>query len=220
MKDERGVPIGRRIVLGVIGLGVLGVVAGRWITQKAEDVAIVTPFGTFFAPSGGFRIYTVTGELPKEEPGDYRLTVDGLVDTHLSLTLDDLAGLPQTDLTKDFVCVTGWRVDDVAWSGVLLRDVLARAGIDGRADAVRLTSFDGVYSESLTLDQAMRSDVLVATSMQGGDLEVKHGAPARLLCGAMYGYKSLKWLSGIELTTSVQPGYWERLGYDIDGWIS
>ena len=41
----------------------------------------------------------------------------------------DLAALPQTGMTKDFQCVTGWRVADVPWSGVLLRDVLAVAGV-------------------------------------------------------------------------------------------
>jgi DMSO/TMAO reductase YedYZ molybdopterin-dependent catalytic subunit len=35
----------------------------------------------------------------------------------------------------------------------------------------------------------------------------------------MYGYKSTKWLSGIELVDKVRPGYWETRGYDVDGWV-
>ena len=41
----------------------------------------------------------------------------------------------------------------------------------------------------------------------------------RLYVAPMYGYKSLKWLGGIELTASVQPGYWEVRGYDTDAWV-
>ncbi len=95
------------------------------------------------------------------------MTVTGLVDNELSLSLADLAALPQTGITKDFQCVTGWRVNDVPWSGVLLRDVLAEAGVEPDAAALRFTSFDGVYTESLTMEQGLRDDILVATSMFG-----------------------------------------------------
>jgi DMSO/TMAO reductase YedYZ molybdopterin-dependent catalytic subunit len=71
----------------------------------------------------------------------------------------------------------------------------------------------------LTLEQATRDDVLVATSMFGAPLEVKHGAPVRLYVVPMYGYKSIKWMSGIEVMRNVVPGYWENLGYDVDAWV-
>jgi DMSO/TMAO reductase YedYZ molybdopterin-dependent catalytic subunit len=115
--------------------------------------------------------------------------------------------------------VTGWRVDDVPWSGVLLRDVLSACGVESGAEALAFTSFDGVYTESLTLEQAMRDDMLVATTMYGKPIEVKHGAPVRLIAAPMYAYKSIKWMDGIELTRTVQPGYWEVRGYDIDAWV-
>jgi len=76
-----------------------------------------------------------------------------------------------------------------------------------------------VYTESLTLEQAQRDDMLVATTMYGQPLEVKHGAPVRLVAAPMYGYKSIKWLSGIDLGRTVIPGYWEKLGYDVDAWV-
>ena len=181
--------------------------------------AASTPLASIVPAAGGFRIYTVTNGYPEIAPADYRLTVTGLVGEPLSLSLDDLAGLPQTQMTKDFQCVTGWRVEDVPWSGVLLRDVLAAAGVESDAEALTLTSFDGAYTESLTLEQAMRDDMLVATSMYGGPIEVKHGAPVRLVAAPMYGYKSIKWMDGIELTRTVVPGYWEVRGYDIDAWV-
>lgn len=218
---DRGTPVGRRIVLGMVGLGVVGVAAGRWLSQGVSDVVASTAPGLagVVPAAGGFRVYTVTNGYPDHDPATYRLAVTGLVGTDLSLSLDDLAALPQTQMTKDFQCVTGWRVEDVPWTGVLLRDLLAAAGPEQDAAALRLTSFDGAYTESLTLEQAMRDDMLIATTMYGAPLEVKHGAPVRLVAAPMYGYKSIKWLDGIELGRTVIPGYWENLGYDVDAWV-
>ena len=109
-----------------------------------------------------------------------------------------------------------------------MRHGLARArrplaGPDPEATAVRLTSFDGTYTESLTLAQARRDDVLVALRMEGGPVTHDHGGPVRLYVAPMYGYKSLKWLDRIEVTADLDhprdPGYWERLGYETDAWI-
>jgi DMSO/TMAO reductase YedYZ molybdopterin-dependent catalytic subunit len=124
-----------------------------------------------------------------------------------------------THLQRDFQCVTGWRVHDVKWTGVKVRDVLARAGVQPGARALRLTSFDGEYTESLTLSQARRDDVLVAYGFEGKDLTRIHGGPVRLYVAPMYGYKSLKWLDTIEVTDKVVPGYWEDRGYDVDAWV-
>jgi DMSO/TMAO reductase YedYZ molybdopterin-dependent catalytic subunit len=145
--------------------------------------------------------------------------VRGLVDTPLELNYDELRALPPTHLTKDFQCVTGWRVPEVKWSGVRLGDLLDRAGVKPEAQALRFTSFDGTYTESLTLAQARRPDVIVAYQLEGSDLSSEHGGPVRLYVAPMYGYKSIKWLDGIELTAKVKPGYWEDLGYDVDGWV-
>ncbi len=49
----------------------------------------------------------------------------------------------------------------------------------------------------------MRDDILVATSMFGAPIEQKHGAPVRLYVVPMYGYKSLKWMDGIEVGRTV-----------------
>jgi DMSO/TMAO reductase YedYZ molybdopterin-dependent catalytic subunit len=91
--------------------------------------------------------------------------------------------------------------------------------VQGGAKAVLFHSFDGVYTESLTLDQARRPDVLVAYAMEGNSVTANHGGPVRLYVAPMYGYKSCKWLDRIEVTDHVVPGYWEQLGYDVDAWI-
>jgi len=115
--------------------------------------------------------------------------------------------------------VTGWRVFAVKWKGVRLADVLDRAGVQTGAKALRFKSFDGSYTESLTLQQARRHDVLVAYQLEGQDLSDAHGGPVRLYIAPMYGYKSIKWLDRIEVTDEVVPGYWEERGYDVDAWV-
>ena len=170
-------------------------------------------------PIGRFRIYTVTGGLPSRSRADYRLKVDGLVDQPFTLTYDELVAMPPTKLTRDFQCVTGWRVPEVEWKGVRLADLLDRAGVQARATALRFHSFDGAYTESLTLAQARRNDVIIAYELEGSPLSDEHGGPARLYVAPMYGYKSCKRLDRIELTKSVEEGYWEERGYDVDGWV-
>jgi DMSO/TMAO reductase YedYZ molybdopterin-dependent catalytic subunit len=220
-----GTPIGRRAVLGLFGLGALGVVAGsrvqNGLLKVIAPVSSGDPTGlvSMFPVGNQFRFYSVAAHAPRRTAADYRLDVSGLVTRPRGLTFADLQAMPQTSLVRDFQCVTGWRVPDVRWSGVRLSDLLAALGPLPQATAVRFTSFDGVYSESLDLAQARRPDVLVALSMNGGPVSRYHGGPVRLYVAPMYGYKSLKWLGGIELTGEVVPGYWEDRGYDIDAWV-
>lgn len=226
MDDARaGKPVGRRIVLGVLGLGALGVAVGARV-QKATDGVLATvsskdPTGlTGLLPGGGgFRFYSVAAGIPNRTAADYRLTVDGLVDHPATYTLDDLRALPRTRLVRDVQCVTGWRVPQTAFAGVRLSDVLTAAGVRAGATALRFTCFDGVYTESLTLEQARRPDMLVAYEMQDKPVTAAHGGPVRLYAAPMYFYKSAKWLSGITVTEQVTPGYWEERGYDVDGWV-
>jgi len=220
-----GKPIGRRLVMGMMGTGVAGVLFGSRAADLFERVLapVTAKDGTgvlSLLPVGRFRIYTVTGTLPFRADADYRLNIGGLVDSPLTLTLDDLKAMPATRLTKDFQCVTGWRVRDVPWVGVRLADLLDRAGVRDGGRGVRFVSFDGAYRETLTLDQARREDVIVAYELDGKPVSSAHGGPARLYVAPMYGYKSIKWLESIEVVDSVAPpGYWELRGYDTDAWI-
>jgi DMSO/TMAO reductase YedYZ molybdopterin-dependent catalytic subunit len=170
-------------------------------------------------PGSGFRYYTVTSGFPYKPPAVYRLAVTGNVGRELVLTVDDLKAMPRTALTSDFQCVTGWRVPDVHWEGVKLSALLDRASTDSDQTAVQFISYDGAYTESLTMAEARRPDVLVVDTLEGKPIGRDHGGPARLLVAPMYGYKSCKWLSEIRVTSRLIPGYWERLGYDQEAWV-
>jgi DMSO/TMAO reductase YedYZ molybdopterin-dependent catalytic subunit len=148
-----------------------------------------------------------------------QLRVTGLVDRPKSYTLDQLRAMPQTRVVHDVVCTDGWRVEKTPFDGVKLADILDDAGVRSPGAAIRFTCFDGAYSESLTLEQARRSDVLVALNMQDKPITHEHGGPVRLYVAPMYFYKSAKWLSGISVTDKVVPGYWEERGYAVDGWL-
>ncbi|MGB9113440.1 MAG: molybdopterin-dependent oxidoreductase [Acidimicrobiales bacterium] len=220
-----GKPIGRRLFLGIIGLGGLGVVFGNTLQRIVG--AIVAPFtnkngsglGALIPGANRFRLYTVTGSFPDIPTSSYSLRVEGLVEHPLELTFDDLRAMPRTELVLPFQCVTGWRVPDVHWAGVRLADLIDRAGPGAGAHAVEFTSYDGIYSESLTLDQARRSDVIVAYEMLGGPITSEHGGPVRLYVAPMYGYKSAKWLRSISLVSLAIPGFWEQEGYAINAWV-
>jgi DMSO/TMAO reductase YedYZ molybdopterin-dependent catalytic subunit len=213
------VHVGRRTVLGVLGLTGIGIFAGARI-----DGALSGPLSSVGGALGGlgalvpgadsFRIYTVTAGLPDIDRSTYRLKVNGLVDRPAELSLDDLAALPRTSFSHTFQCVTGWRVPNVHWQGVRLADLLDHVGAHSSARALRFYSADGTYTESLTMSQAHLPDVLVADHMLGTEVSSAHGGPVRL-----YGYKSIKWLDRIEVTDTVVPGYWEDNGYPLDAWI-
>ncbi len=220
-----GRPLGRRVLLGTLGLGALGVVTAP-VLQRGMDGVLGALSGkdptglTGLLPNGGgFRYYSVTASVPHKNAENYRLTVDGLVDKPASYTLADLRALPQTRLVKDVQCVTGWRVPGTPFEGVRLSRLLDAAGVRAKAGAVRFTCFDGAYTESLTIEQARRSDILVALRMQDKPVSHDHGGPVRLYVAPMYFYKSAKWLSGITVTEHVKPGYWEDRGYDVDAWV-
>jgi DMSO/TMAO reductase YedYZ molybdopterin-dependent catalytic subunit len=209
----------------MLGLGAIGIVAGKGIQNGLNAVLAPIqrsdPTGlSALLPGDFFRVYTVTDGFPVVPAAAYRLRVDGLVHNPFELTLADLEALPATRLVRDFQCVTGWRVPRVHWEGVALSVLLDTAGVKQQAKALRFESFDGTYTESLTLAEAARPDVIVAYSMLGGPVSVDHGGPVRLYVAPMYGYKSIKWLSRVEVVDRVEPGYWETEGnYDVEAWV-
>ena len=219
-------PLGRRAFLGVLGLGTAGILVGSPVQTAIESAfrpladADGTGLTNLLPTTSKFRFYSVAGFNPDVAKDEYRLGVTGMVDTPLELGYDDLLERPMVGITRDFQCVTGWRVPDVEWAGVKVADLLDEAGVADGATHLRFFSYDGVYTTTLSLEQARRDDVIVATQMLGGDVRREHGGPVRLFVAPMYGYKSLKWLAGFEVTDSAEPpGFWEIRGYDTDAWV-
>jgi len=191
---------------------------------KANDV--VSPFTSAFSqllgnlfPVGGWRIYTVSGSMPIFDERAYKLEIAGLVDNPRTFTYHELAALPRVHEVRTFHCVTGWTVHNVRWSGVRLSHVLDLVAPQATATAVRFTSLEQPYNDSLTLDQARLHDVLLALELDGKPLTRPHGSPVRVVIPEMYGYKGVKWLTKIELLDHQPTGYWEELGYDQDAWV-
>ena len=210
--------IGRAAFLGIVGAGVAGLflgrdamrLAGRLVPDTIESVV----------PASGWRIYTIGNAIPRIEPADYRLEIAGAVERPVTYTLDELRRLPRAEQVSDFHCVTGWSVYDVRWAGVRFRDLLAGAGPRPEAKALRFVSDEVPYDDTLTLPQAFVADALLALDMDGAPLSAPHGFPARVVMPRMYGYKSVKWVTRIEVQDhSDHVGYWEQRGYDEDAWI-
>ncbi|HEY2271550.1 MAG TPA: molybdopterin-dependent oxidoreductase [Jatrophihabitantaceae bacterium] len=212
-------------MLALLAVGGLGVIGGSRVSDGLARLLAPLesrdPTGliALFPLGSAFRFYSVTGSVPTRTAESYRLTVSGLVEHVETFRIADLEAMPQTKLVDDFQCVTGWRVLGVQWAGVRLSELLDRAGPMPAATAVRFYSFDGTYTESMTLQEARRPDVLVALQMLGSAVTHEHGGPVRMYAASMYGYKSIKWLSRIELTHGEQLGYWETRGYPHDATI-
>ena len=217
---DDGRPYGRRAFLALLAGGLSSL---AW-AQKASSV--FSPLTSGFSqlvgnllPVGGWRIYTISGSMPLFDARDWRLEIDGLVRNKVSLDYETLLSLPRAEQVSTFHCVTGWTVKDVRWTGVRFKDLLALAKPLPEAKAIRFVSMEVPYNDSLTLEQALLPDAMLADSLDGQPLSRPHGAPARVVIPEMYGYKGVKWLARMELVAEQPRGYWEGLGYDQDAWV-
>jgi DMSO/TMAO reductase YedYZ molybdopterin-dependent catalytic subunit len=211
---------GRRLFLATVVGGVSSLYWGKAAWDHVTGV--VSPVAEALAPiipSSGWRIYTISGSMPKFDPATWRLKIGGLVDQEVSLNYEQLRALPHVEQVSTFHCVTGWTVNNVHWGGVRLHDVLAAARPQASGQALRFVSMENPYVDYLTMGQAAMHDVMLAYEMDGKPLPREHGAPVRLVIPEMYGYKNVKWLQEIDVVPQAIDGYWENLGYDRDAWV-
>ena len=156
------------------------------------------------------------GDVPEYEPGQWDLAVGGLVDRPFTLGEAELRALPAVELTTDIHCVTKWSKFDTHWTGVRVRDLFERAGVQPAATHVVCHAEFG-YTANLPLVDLLRDECLVVYAFEGEDIEPIHGGPVRLLVPHLYFWKSPKWLRGLELRAGDTPGFWERNGYHMYG---
>lgn len=150
-----------------------------------------------------------------ENPPDWTLTVDGLVDKPLKLSLTELQELGQYEdyLTRQCVSnpVGGPLMSTALMSGVPLQSVLQAAVVKATAKTLIFYGRDG-YEENIDLTVGVDLAVLVY-AMNGYALPERHGAPVRVEMPGYYGFKSLKWLDRIEVTDRVHTAIWEQQGW-------
>ncbi len=156
------------------------------------------------------------GEVPSYEPGEWNLSIGGLVDKPYVLSFEELTALPSITLTTDIHCVTKWSKFDTVWRGVRVRDLLDVAGVQENATHIMGHAEFG-YTANLPLVDATLDESLVVWEFDNVPIEPIHGGPVRLLVPNLYFWKSPKWLRGIEVRDSDQPGFWERNGYHMYG---
>ncbi len=152
------------------------------------------------------------GDIPDYEPGEWNLTVDGLVEHPFTVDLDGLLALPATTPTFDIHCVTKWSKFDTTWTGVRIRDLLDRAGVQPGATHV-IEHAEWGYTTNVPLADATVDNAIVAYAYEGAPIEPEHGGPVRVVIPHRYFWKSAKWVRRLELRAGDEPGFWERNGY-------
>jgi DMSO/TMAO reductase YedYZ molybdopterin-dependent catalytic subunit len=211
--------VGRGVFLVTVAGGITSLAWGKSAWSRVSSALGGAEAFVPLVPTKGWRIYTVASTMPTFDPATWKLGVGGLVEQPVSLGYDELRALPRASQVSSFHCVTGWTVNGVHWSGVRLKDLLAKAKPLPEARAIQFVSAERPYVDYLTMKQALLSDVMLAYEMDGGPLPREHGAPLRLVIPDMYGYKNVKWVEQVNLVPTTQAGYWELLGYDRDAWV-
>jgi DMSO/TMAO reductase YedYZ molybdopterin-dependent catalytic subunit len=155
------------------------------------------------------------GSVPDADLATWDFAVSGEVEEPLSLTWEELTALPATEVTADIHCVTRWSRFDVTFRGVHWRELAARARPKPTARFVVAHAEQG-FTSNIPLEALEAEDSLIAYEADGVPLTPDHGWPLRLVVPRRYFWKSAKWLRGLELRSTDQPGFWERYGYHND----
>ena len=213
------------------------------ITRGEEPLNLEMPFSSlreFITPNEQFY---VRGHFPIPEINaqNWRLKVEGAVASPFELTYDELRQMPSQTMTATMECAGNGRtflqpkvkgvawdlgaVGNAEWTGVLLRDVLQRAGVRSDAREVVLEGGDkGAipepprppgeihYARSLPIAKAS-DDVLLAFEMNGQPLPASHGFPLRAVVPGWFGMASVKWLQRIIVSETPFNGYYQSIDY-------
>jgi len=156
------------------------------------------------------------GPVQDVDLDSWTLRVWGAVEREVRLTHADLLAMGEVDLTTDLHCVTKWSRYDTRWRGVPIAAVLDVAGLTSSATHT-LTHAPHAYTTNLPVADLLRPECLIATSVDGGPIPAEHGGPIRSLVPHLYLWKSVKWITGIQVLDHDVPGYWEQRGYHDRG---
>jgi DMSO/TMAO reductase YedYZ molybdopterin-dependent catalytic subunit len=159
------------------------------------------------------------GDVPRVDLATWDFRVFGEVEQPLRLSWDELRALPSTEITLDIHCVTRWSRFDARFRGVHWRELAALCRPKPYARFV-VAHAEQDFTSNVPLEFLEDERALLAYEADGQPLTPDHGWPLRLVIPRKYFWKSAKWLRGIELRASDQPGFWERYGYhnEADYW--
>jgi DMSO/TMAO reductase YedYZ molybdopterin-dependent catalytic subunit len=188
----------------------------------------------------GLHYVLIHYDIPLVDPATFTLTVEGNLQRPLSLSLDDLRRRPAVELEVTMECAGNGRallpdprplsqpwlseaIGTGAWTGTPLAPILAEAGPLDDAVEIVFTGLDrGVeggenqlYERSLTVEEALRDDVLLAYGMNGAPLLPQHGFPLRLVVPGWYGMTQVKWLTRITVVSTQFAGYQQTHAYRL-----
>ncbi len=148
-------------------------------------------------------------------PPDFQLIVDGLVNTPLRFSVHEIMALPRTDMYITRQCVSnpvgGNLISTALFSGVTLREIIDRVGLQTSAVQLKFYGRDG-YEESVPVEYALQYG-LIAYGMNGATLPEKHGPPLKMEIPGLYGFKNMKWLTRIEAIGQPFKSVWAREGW-------
>jgi DMSO/TMAO reductase YedYZ molybdopterin-dependent catalytic subunit len=165
-------------------------------------------------PPGQFYTMDKVLQYPQLGPPDWQLTIDGAVDRSLTLDYGALLGFPRESRYLTMECVDnpvgGSLIGTALWSGVPVHVLLDHAGAWGNT-----VVFHGMdtYPESTPTHELVERNALIAYGMNGETLPRAHGYPARLILPGIYGFKSVKWLTRLEVVNGASSGAWQSHGW-------
>jgi DMSO/TMAO reductase YedYZ molybdopterin-dependent catalytic subunit len=211
---------GARELIAARGVDVLDSPADTAVAQldKLDSVPGVAPYITPLEGDGRFYRIDTALEVPQVDPTTWKLKIGGLVDNPFELTYDDVLAMPQEEHVITLSCVSneigGSLVGNAVWGGVPLRALLERAQVQPGGVQVVGRSVDD-FTAGFPIEFALDGrNAMLAVSMNGQPLPVRHGFPARLVIPGLYGYVSaVKWIKEIRLESADFDGYWIPRGW-------
>ena len=194
------------------------------LPEASIDVPGMPPLIT---PAEDFYLIDTAITSPRIDAARWTLNVTGEVDNPIELSYDDLLSLPTREADVTLSCISnevgGGLVSNGRWTGVLLSDVLAEAGVSrdkigSASEQLVGRSVDGWtagFPSEIALDGR---EALVAFGLNGSELPLEHGYPVRLVVPGLYGYVSAtKWLTEIEITNWDFDAYWIQRSWAKEG---
>jgi DMSO/TMAO reductase YedYZ molybdopterin-dependent catalytic subunit len=155
------------------------------------------------------------GSVPAVDLATWDLRVFGEVEEPVRLTWEELKALPSREITVDIHCVTRWSRFDTGFRGVHWSELEKLVRPKPSARFVLAHAEQG-FTSNVPLETIEADDALLAYEADGKPLTPDHGRPLRLVVPSGYFWKSAKWLRGLELRATDEPGFWERYGYHND----